>query len=260
MIQEWFMDKFVNPLCSYYTLEATLAYGIILALAVFGIYKIFQKLNVKIDKNFFIALIPFIIYGGWTRALRDHGLYEGWWWCSPPIYVVIFSITLLTLLGAIYLERKYKFISYYKLTFSVGATLLLYNLTLTNITNLFPAYFVGALVSAWGLIFYGIHRWKPKLLSLQNAGIMVAHLLDASATYTALTYYNYYEQHVLPSFLINIFGPWIMFPLKIIVVGTVLFVLDKETDDKFLRNFLKIIVLILGLALGIRDLLTISMI
>ncbi len=260
MIQQWFLDKFVNPLCSYYTLEATLAYGLILAGAVIGIYKILQKLDVKIDKNFFIALIPFIVYGGWTRALRDHGLYEGWWWCSPPIYFVIFCVTFVTLLVAIYLERKYKFISYHKLTFSVGVALLLYNLTLTNITNLFPIYFVIGLVSVFALIFFAIHKWKPKLLSLQNAGIMVAHLLDASATYTALTYYGYYEQHVLPRFLINIFGPWIMFPLKIIVVGTVLYFIDKEVDDIFLRNFLKIIVLILGLALGIRDLLTISMI
>ncbi|MBR9682280.1 MAG: DUF63 family protein, partial [Candidatus Aenigmarchaeota archaeon] len=250
-------DKFVNPLCNYYTLEATIAYGLILVVAVLGIYKLLQKLNVKIDKNFFIALIPFIIFGGWTRALRDHALYEGWWWCSPPIYFMIFAITFLTLLGAIYLDRKFK-IPYHKTAFVVGIVLLLYNLTLTQITNLFAVQMILGITAGWGILFYIIHRMKPKLLSLENTAIMLAHLLDASATYTALTYFGYYEQHVLPRFLITMFGPLVMFPLKIIVVGVVLYFLDKE-EDKFLRNFLKIIVLILGLALGIRDLLTVSM-
>ena len=259
VLEEFILDKFVNPLCHYYTLEATLAYGILLAIAVFGVYKILQRLKIKIDKHFLIALVPFIIYGGWTRALRDHGLYQGWWWCSPPIYFVVFGVTFLTLLAAIFLERKYKFVSYWKATFSVGVALLLYNITLTNITNWFAVEIILGLIGIWALIFFGLHYRFPKIVSLENATIMVAHLLDASATFTALSFFGYYEQHVLPRFLIGIFGPWIMFPLKIVVVGAVLYFLDRE-EDVFLRNFLKIIVLILGLALGIRDLLTVSMI
>ena len=258
MVYEWIVEKFVNPLCHYYTLEATIAYGLILVLAVLGIYKVLQKWKIKIDKNFFIALLPFIIFGGWTRALRDHGLYEGWWWCSPPIYFLIFGITFLTLLGAIYLDRKSK-IPYHRTMFAVGAALLLYNLTLTQITNWFAVQMIIGITAGWGILLYMVHRIKPKLLSIENFAIMKAHLFDASATYVALTYFGYYEQHVLPRYLINIFGPWAMFPLKIVVVGFVLYFLDKE-EDKFLRNFLKIIVLILGLALGIRDSLTVSFI
>ena len=63
----------------------------------------------------------------------------------------------------------------------------------------------------------------------------------------------------MPSFLIDIFGPWVMFPLKIVVVWTVLEVIDRSKEDQFLKKFLKIVILILGLALGLRDFLTISM-
>ncbi len=263
---QWFADKFVNPLCHYYTLEATLTYGVILVLAVWGTYNLLQKLKIKIDKRFFIGLLPFIVYGGWTRALRDHLLgYSGWWWCSPPIYFLIFGIGIASLLAGVYLERKTKkskyrkYFQYHKVMFAVGIILSLYNLTLTKISNFYGISVILLLVGIWSVIFFGFHHLKPKLLSLQNAGITVAHLLDASATFTALTFFGYYEQHVLPGFLIDIFGPWVMFPLKIIVVLAVLYALDKYCEDKFLRNFLKIVVLILGLALGVRDMLTVGM-
>ena len=50
-----------------------------------------------------------------------------------------------------------------------------------------------------------------------------------------------------------------MFALKIAVILPVLMIIDRYSDDRFFTNFLKIIILILGLALGIRDILTVSM-
>ncbi|MBU3896806.1 MAG: DUF63 family protein [Nanoarchaeota archaeon] len=261
MITEWFTEKFVTPLCKYYTLESTLIYGLILVLAVIWIYKLLKKLKIKIDKNFFLALLPFIIYGGWTRALRDHllGIYGNqWWWCSPPIYVVIFLITISLLLIGLQLEKSFK-IPYYKFMIVSGTLLLLYNLSITRMTNLLSITIILSLLAIWALAFFGYHKLFPKKLSFENAGIFVAHLFDASSTFTALSYFGYYEQHVLPTFLINIFGPWIMFPLKIIVVYFVLHILDKEIDDKNMKNFLKIIIFILGAALGVRNFLTLAM-
>jgi len=137
----WFNEKFILPLCKYYTLENTIVYGIILILAVLGTYKLLRNLKIKIDKNFFLAMIPFIIYGGWTRALRDYALYEGWWWCSPPIYFMIFAIALVSLLAALFIQKRFKF-PYYKTMIIIGSILLLYNATLTTITNLFGFLFV----------------------------------------------------------------------------------------------------------------------
>ena len=50
-----------------------------------------------------------------------------------------------------------------------------------------------------------------------------------------------------------------MFPLKIAVVSSVLYLIDTNMKKGNMRNLLKIIILILGLALGIRDMLTIAL-
>jgi len=263
MLEQFINENFLTPLCRYYTFWGTIIYGLILILAVIGTYKLLKRLKIKIDKKFFIGVLPFIIYGGWTRALRDHKLdiYQSNLFCSPPIYFFVFFITLASLLIGLSIEkmRKKKKFSYEKTMLVIGICFLLYNATLTNVTNIFAFLFVLLLVGVWFLVFFGIHKIKPKLLSIENTGILTSHLFDASATFTALTFFGYYEQHVLPSFLIDIFGPWIMFPLKIIVVWAVLALIDRSKEDIFFKRFLKIIILILGLSLGIRDFLTISL-
>jgi uncharacterized membrane protein len=262
MLEDFINENFIVPLCRYYTPVGTVTYGLILVLAVIGTYKLLKKLNIKIDKRFFIGILPFIIYGGWTRALRDYGLGlydQSKLFCSPPIYFFVFLITLGSLLLGLAIERKAKKFSYEKIMLLIGSLFLLYNATLTNIVNIFAFSFVLFLAGSWSLLFFGIHKLKPKLLSLENAGILSAHLLDASATFTALTFYGFYEQHVVPNFFIDILGPWIMFPLKIIVVWAVLWIIDRSKEDLFFKRFLKIIILILGLPLGIRDFLTISL-
>jgi uncharacterized membrane protein len=212
-----------------------------------------------------LALLPFIIYGGWTRALRDYnlGIYgQSSLFCSPPIYFFIFAIALGSLLLGILIEKKSKKrVPYEKTMIMIGSLLLVYNLTLTAIRNIYGFEIIFVLASFWALLFYGIHKMRPKWLSLQNAGIMSAHLLDASSTFTALSFFGFYEQHVLPNFLIiNLgLGPLAMFPLKIIVVWGVLYYIDKSKEDAFFKNFLKIVIFILGLALGIRGFLSVGM-
>lgn len=261
MFNGFFSEKFIEPLCHYYTLEATLVYGLILVLAALGIYRLLKMLKIKIDKCFLCALLPFIIYGGTARALRDHGLGvygDNWYFCSPPIYFVIFCVAIGSLLLGLVIQKKFRF-EYWKTMAIIGSLLVLYNLTLVEITNWFGFSVILMLIAFWSIVFFGLNYLKPKLLSLTNAGIVVAHLFDASATFSALTFFNYYEQHVLPRFLIDASGPWIMFPLKIVVVWLVLHIIDKYSEDKFFNSFLKIIILILGLALGLRDFLTVSM-
>ena len=257
---DFFTDNFITPLCRYYTPVNTIVYGIILIAAVYGTYKLLRILKVDIDKKFFIGILPFIIYGGWTRALNDHaiGIYNSALFCSPPIYFLVFSIAFSSLLAGLLVQKKLK-ISYEKPMLVVGLVLLAYNASLTSITNLTGFSYDLVLISIWAAIFFGIHKFKPKILSLENAGIITAHLLDASSSFVAITFFGFYEQHVLPSFLISALGPWTLFPLKIGVVWFVLNYIDKSKEYRFYKNFLKIVILILGLALGVRDFLTVSL-
>jgi len=258
MITGWIEEKFLTPLCHYYTLEATVAYSLILIAAVYGIYKMLQKLKVKIDGQLLIGVLPFILYGGWVRALRDHDVYQGALWCSPPIYVAVAAMTVASLLIGLFVQKRYGF-AYHKTMLCIGAALLAYNFTLTVVSNYLSTGIVLLLLAFWIAVLFGINRFVPKLLTRTNAGVLAAHMFDASSTFTALTFFGYYEQHVLPSFLIGATGPWIMFPLKLGVVWAVLYAIDKYADDKQFAGFLKLIVLVLGLSQGTRDFLTMAM-
>src|SRR3989338_1140506 len=94
-----FVDEFfLNPMGHFYTVPGMLVYAIVFIAALFLVYKyILKKSGMKIDLVFMLSLVPFIIFGGSTRALRDAGFYTGYFFVSPGIYVTVFFITLLSL-------------------------------------------------------------------------------------------------------------------------------------------------------------------
>ncbi len=78
-------------------------------------------------------------------------------------------------------------------------------------------------------------------------------MLDASATWGALSFYGYLEQHPLPRMFTDSLTPAGMFLLKLIVLIPVLYIINKNTEKGDFKNFLMILILILGLAPGLRD-------
>ena len=276
-IDDFIQTNFLAPLCNYYTTPATITYGIILIVAVIGTYRLLKALKVNIDLKFFLGVIPFIIYGGWTRALRDSAVielskygtssivYQSQLFCSPPIYFYVFAVALSSLLLGVVIQRftsktkHAKKFEYQNTMLGVGVALLVFNMSMTRLVNITGFLMVSGLITFWSVVFYLVHKYRPNYLTVENAGIVVSHLFDASATFVAITYFPFYEQHVLPKFLIDIFGSWIMFPLKIGVVWPVLYAIDKSNEEVYFKKFLKIIILILGLALGTRDFLSLSM-
>ncbi len=98
-----------------------------------------------------------------------------------------------------------------------------------------------------------------------NVLIFFAHLFDASSTYRGITAYGYAEKHVIPELLIDITGtPLVVFPIKLIMVVLIVYVLDvymreEYQDKKMLVNLLKLVVIILGAAPGVRNTLRLAM-
>ena len=89
--------------------------------------------------------------------------------------------------------------------------------------------------------------------------IVLTHLFDASTTYVAVEYFNYAEQHVLPNALNQLFNTYLtLFPMKIIVIVAVLYIIDQYFDDSTIKNLLKLTVFVLGLAPGLRNILTMA--
>jgi uncharacterized membrane protein len=92
-----------------YTFISELTYGIILVFALFWLYKLLKKLNIRIDWYFCLALLPYILFGPVTRVLEDTNFFIEpyvFWFISPLIYFQTAFYVLLFLVLGYLLQRK----------------------------------------------------------------------------------------------------------------------------------------------------------
>jgi len=274
-------DYFIAPIMQngWFNPVNTITYAIVLVIAVFAVYKLLMKMNIRIDRYFFLAILPFIFWGSSARVLKDAataGALDGFaqpsfaspFWVTPCSYIITFSLALFVLLAALLVQRfmskRYQGLIYWKVMFAAGIALCTFNMFLMPIASFYPLFLILAITGAWALVFYLPHilpRVSSKmsssrlksLFSRENSGILSAHLFDASATFVALYFFGYLEQHVVPRMFIPFMGPAAMFFLKLIVVIPVLWLIDRYSEPGNFKNFLKISVLILGLAPGLRN-------
>ena len=246
---------------SGYTLFNTIIYGIILAIAIFGIIRIFKHYKIN-PTDLIFPLIPFIFLGSGVRALVDNGIYPySWALITPGIYFIVGGIAIITLLFSIYLQR-WKNIDFKCTIFTVGLII-----AIPNLINIFQLNLIaiGQILLVWGL-FTVIFLLLGKIWSLFtlksyngkiNLSIISAHLFDASTTFIAVDYYGYFEQHVIPNSIYKLSETAItMFPLKIIVISMCLYLIDKYIDEDIISGTLKLSIFILGFAPGVRNFLS----
>lgn len=272
-------EYFLNPILQngFFNPVNTIVYALILVVAVFIVFRMLFRLGIAIDRKFFYAIFPFIFWGSSTRVLHDaafagvlspelNAFYGSAIFPTPGSYLITFTLALVVLLGSLGVWRVTK-IPYWKTMVVVGTILSLINIALLPWVEFLSLYLILGFTVFWGGIIFALsllfksnffrkrHIHLERIFSIPNQVILAAHLLDASATFVALTLYGYFEQHVLPRFLFPFFGPISMFMLKIVVVLPVLWIIDSYSEDKNFKNFLKIVVFILGFAPGLRDLL-----
>jgi len=267
-------EYFINPILQngWFNPVNTVVYAIMLVIAVYFVYMLLDKMNIRIDGYFFAAIVPFIFWASSTRVLHDASVagilspelnefYSLLIFPTPGSYIITFFLALFSLLIALVIQRYTK-LRYWHVMFFIGFALCVWNVILLPAMFFYPFMIVMGLTGFWTLLFmiprigpiYNRIKKRIGFFSSANIGILCSHFLDASATFAALTFYGYVEQHVVPRILIDYIGPSSMFLLKIIVVIPVLWLIDRYTEPGSFRNFLKIVVLILGLAPGLRDL------
>ena len=234
---------------SGYTIESTTAFAIVLIFFVYFIFKLLEYLNVKIDKRLGLATSPFVILGSSVRVLKDDGVLTNCLFQTPGIYFLVFGLTISFLFFSLTLQKKWK-IPYFKIMFIIGLILLAPVLGILNYENLLGLAYVFMWFIPWLLGLYVI----PWLI--ENKIVTGLHLLDATTTFVSLSYFGYYEQHVLPRFLIDFFGtPFSFVIVKFIVIVLVLFAIDRFSKDREYNNYIKLIIAILGASTGSRDIL-----
>jgi uncharacterized membrane protein len=236
----------------YFTLENTILLGVVLVVASYVVYRVIDFLKIKVDKHFFYGIFPWLILSVFVRVYEDAGIYPNTFFTKTPgIEILFVAIVLPVFFLAKYIEKKKGF-AYWKTLAIAGTIPVLFHLPFIQVVNPKGAGLIFIFFAIAVGIIGAIRRFvKFDMLSMWAIS---SHMLDASATFVSLTFFGYYEQHIVPNVFIDIAGgAWIMYVLKIAVLVPVIYVINKYTEDKNLRNFLLIVITVLGLAPGLRD-------
>ncbi len=254
-----FEAYFVNPILnlSGYNWVNTLTYAIVLVLAIFLVYKVLEKLNIKIDGKFGLSLLPYIFLGSTLRALRDSNYLVSPIFVSPLIYILVFLITFSLLLFSLFLEKKTK-IPFQNYFFSFGFILAGIFFTQIKFLNFTAAGQILGLDLLLFILIFSLGRVTKLTKTLWNKFTIFSQLFDASSTFVSLHFWGYSEQHVLPNLVFGFFGDWSFFLIKLSVVLLLIYFIDSSVKNKNFSNWLKLVIIILGIAQGTRDLLRIS--
>jgi len=268
-IDKYYLRGIIND--TSYNAVDTLTYAIVLGISLFGVLKLLEKLNVKIDTRFMISVTPYIVAGSSLRVMEDLSMFTPplrYLFITPIIYFFMFAVTVSILAIAIGLERKGKIKDYHIFFGYAGAAWTLINLGVLlmvgSIENTYPAAVILVLgISSTGIIYFISRLFDFTLLTDKiNISILFTHLLDASSTFIGIDWLNYYEKHVVPTFFIDLAGNFtdhpsvVMFPLKLLVFIPVLYMLDNKLADEKEKKFIgimKLAILVLGLSPAVRN-------
>lgn len=230
-----------------YNIVNTLTYALLFVFLSFLLFKLFQKLKIKTNRDFVLSVLPFILLGVNIRVLEDAGILKGFLFMTPGIWFLFLFIIISSLILSVFIEKKTK-ISYYKIMVSVGVLLLLPTFAVIKLNN-FRGLFYVLIWYLPILILLFVVKWTK-----ENKILLGIHGFDSIVTFVAIDYFGYRELHVLPRYIINLTGTGISFVvLKLVVLSLVLYLIDKSKEDKEFKNFIKFLIGILGFVPGSRD-------
>ncbi|MEM5855484.1 MAG: DUF63 family protein, partial [Candidatus Aenigmatarchaeota archaeon] len=87
----------------------------------------------------------------------------------------------------------------------------------------------------------------------ENKAVFLTQIFDATVSFVGVNFFGYEEMHVLPNILIQNFGPISFIFFKALIVFLILFILDKIKGDEESKNFVKLLIAVLGASTGTRD-------
>jgi len=267
-----FEDYFVAPIMEKtgYNLVNTLVYVAIAVAAVYILFQIFRRYDVRIDKRFFWGTLTFVLFGSTARVVTDavdggvftgvtplhqiildSGVYNyGFFTVTPGIYMVVAALFLSTFAVLHYLKRV-------ELLPYVGLALFAFNFILLLPFMQYAWLAVPVLVMA-GVPAYIIYR----KYGAEGAAVVGGHALDGAATFVIIDIFplfsgkSYFEQHVLSRAVGDLFGTYLTFYfLKVAIAAAAVYLANKEKIKEDEKIFLFLVIAIVGLAPGIRDVL-----
>ncbi len=265
-------EYYVKPIWDHsgYNIVNTLTYAIIAIAAVFLIYR-FMKGRIKIDEKFITATLMFVLFGSTLRVVTDsidshifsaatpihqaildsHLLDYGYFTVTPGIYVVVAALFILSA-AILYRIKRMELLQY------VGIALWLPHFLLLLPFMKYAIYAVSVLALAAIPAYLAWRYFKNIPLALIVAG----QALDGAATFFVIDYFSkisgiqYFEQHVFSAAIGALSGTFFTFYLlKVGISFSAAYLLSKEKMDIEDLNYIALILIIMGFAPGIRDVL-----
>ena len=258
-IKSFLIQKFWIPVTDesvFYNPFNTAAYAAIFAVAAAYIGKpLLEKMDVDLNREFFIGITPYIFLGGAARSLKDQNILNTVLLETPFIYLVMFSVVVAAILGSRLVDRKTD-LEYYKIFSFTGIILLTGVLSLYSISNINGLINIAVIYSAIvGGFYAGLKIFKPEHANEMFFVPIAGHYFDGVTSYVAIGMFGAAEKHVLGQFFIDLMGPIGMLVMKTLVIIPVVYIIynDFEGDD---RRYYLFLVAVLGFALGTRNLIS----
>jgi len=276
-----------------YNMVNTLAYALVALAAAYIIYKAFQKYKISIDREFLLGILPFVLLGSTMRVVTDSidtrlmqayvasnagsfisGIYSAilashlldysYLTVTPGIYVVTAALFLAVLAICNAFSKR-------ELAKYVGFALWLPFLLLLAPMMAHFVYPLIAIVVAVAA-YLGAKALFLKLGVKEELAPLVvfAHALDGAATFVTIDLFNklepactqlgkcYGEQHVLSAGLGNVlgftgYGFLLFLAVKIGFSALAAYIVAKDNAPEKEKNYIFLLLMIFGLAPGIRD-------
>jgi len=284
-INEFINSYFTRPVYdrSGYNMVNTVAYALVALFFAFLFFKILKKEKVKLDSKFVLRVIPFILLGSIVRVVTDatgdvaagipnrfltnsstlfgvYGIVGGlhiydysFITTTPGIYVVV---GLLAFLSILIFNRMRRMELLPKFAFLL---LIPHVLLLLPLMENWPHLLLVLLLAVIGLFSGKLILERMKLRpDLPQLIVVFSHSLDGAASYVAIELFGggtaYFEQHVLSGALGVFFGTMLAFyVVKVLFSSIAVYLVEGSQDNREEKNYLLLLLIIFGLAPGVRD-------
>ena len=272
IVQRCFVEPALSPGVQGYNPVNTLVYGgILLLLSFFVIFPLLDRRGIKFDFKFILALLPYILFGSAFRVIQDMGIFSrsfnplefGYYTYTPGIWFLTAFIAFAGIAFAWLADKKFK-TGFHKPFAAFG---LLFSLPVLafDVLNFKPAS-AGGVFLALAMVGFAVLAAKlllEKLLKNRllenrfNLLVVAGQALDGSATFVATQVFSCGEQHPLSSAILGVY-PVAFVIVKVVLAIVILHYIETEIQNENLRGFAKLLLLVLGMAPGLRDMITVG--
>jgi uncharacterized membrane protein len=279
---EYFIKPMTDPTVQGYNLVNTLILVSILIITCIAIYFILRK-RINFDFDFMLALTPYILFGVSMRVIMHqieagllvlpgiiktaNPLEIGFYFFTPGVWIITFVMVAIgLLLGGILKDFKTNKLLYFGILIAIIP--ILFNFLHFNNWAIFLFSTILIFIVSYGICHIINKYTKYKILNNKlNFLIVLGQGFDGIASAVAVSFFNFSEQHVFSKMLMDL-HPSLFVLLKLTIAVLICYSLDdfskEEAEKKINREnligFVKIIIVILGLATGLASLLKLGII